>query len=115
MSDLGKGLHGDDPGAGEARYRDPWCSKGAPLPASLCSRYHVPTNSKADSEGSGSAISHLVSWQQEWTPFTIYLVNELLAHEFPCRVIPIAFHYNPESQYITNVLCKHNKGVDPTH
>lgn len=85
------------------------------MPASLCSKYHVPTNSKADSEGSGSAISHLVSWQQEWTPFTIYLVNELLAHEFPCRVILIAFNYNPESQYITNVLCKHNKGVDPTH
>ena len=68
----------------------------------------------------GIQVSHLPPGQlaagmDTFHHLPIYQVNELLAHKFLCRVIPMAFHDNPGSQYITNVLCKHNKGVDPTH
>lgn len=93
--------------------QEPLVLKRAPLPASLLLEYHVPTNSKADSRVRVSHL-HLVSWQQEWTPFTIYLVNELLAHEFPCRVILIAFNYNQNLNTL-QMFCVNIIGVDPTH
>lgn len=89
-------------GAQKALPRLPLCARGTVSPLTPGLTLRVP-GQPSPAWPAGSRNGHL------------YRVNELLAHEFPCRVIPMAFYYNPESQYITNVLCKHNKGVDPTH